>query len=214
MKQYTHLIWDFNGTILDDVTPSFQSANDLLTAHGMQPLSSLEEYRATFGFPIIDYYRRMGFDFSKTPYEVLAPEWMEYYHRNTQKEVIFEGMPMLLQWVSDAGLMQLILSATEASMLKRQCDALGISAYFSELLALDNIHAHSKQELGLAWRSRNPQARALMIGDSEHDAEVADAIGADCILVAYGHRPKEALARAKCLFVADTPHEILNFLKG
>ena len=98
-------------------------------------------------------------------------------------------------------------------MLHRQCDVLGIRDYFCELLAQDNIHAHGKLAVGLDWRKRNPDVRAVMIGDSEHDAEVAEAIGADCILVSYGHRPKEALKRARCLLVADGADDIISFLQ-
>ncbi|MBR2721522.1 MAG: HAD family hydrolase [Clostridia bacterium] len=213
MKQYTHLIWDFNGTVLDDVAPSFASANRLLRAHGLAPIESLDRYREVFGFPIVDYYQRLGFDFSKTPFEELAPEWVAYYREASTPERAFEHARTVLEWARKAGLCQLILSATEEGMLRQQCTSLGLLDYFSELVALDNIHAGSKVDVGLAWRARNPGARALMIGDSEHDAEVAHAIGADCILVSYGHRPKEALQRTNCLFVADNAQQIISFLE-
>ena len=83
MKQYTHVIWDFNGTVYNDVDACIRSANRLLTAHGLTPFSTVTEYRERFGFPIIDYYRRMGFDFDVTPYDELAVEWVDYYMEET-----------------------------------------------------------------------------------------------------------------------------------
>ena len=48
MKRYTHLIWDFNGTLLDDVSADFGAANRLLGNHGLPQLRDLDEYRAVF----------------------------------------------------------------------------------------------------------------------------------------------------------------------
>ena len=204
MKGYTHLVWDFNGTLYNDVPESIESANDLLAAHALPPIRSVEDYRALFGFPIVDYYRRMGFDFEKTPYSELAVEWVAYYLEHSKQSTLYPDVPDVLARVKQAGISQLILSATERGMLERQVELLGILPYFDELLGLDNIHAHSKEEIGRRWRQKHPDARVLLIGDTEHDAEVAAAIGADCILVSCGHRPHEALLACPVLAVAHS----------
>lgn len=212
MKRYTHLIWDFNGTLYNDVEASIESANDLLAAHGLPTVTSVEDYRALFGFPIIDYYRRMGFDFEKTPYSELAVEWVAYYLERSKKSALYPDVVASLERVKAAGMAQLILSASQREMLRGQVQSLGILPYFDDLLGLDNIHAYSKQEIGKAWRERTPNARPLLIGDTEHDAEVAAAMGADCILVGCGHRPKAALQSCKPLLVADSITEALDHI--
>ena len=52
MNKYTHLIWDFNGTVLNDVDVGVRAANALLVNHGLPPLPSTDAYRAVFGFPV------------------------------------------------------------------------------------------------------------------------------------------------------------------
>lgn len=203
MKQYTHIIWDFNGTLYDDVETCIKSANRLLEAHGLRRFSSVEEYRTIFGFPIIDYYRRMGFDFEKTPYGELAVEWVDYYMEESRDALLYRDALPVLKALQKTGAKQVILSATEREMLTAQLQALGVYALFDEVLGQDNIHAFGKQEIGLAWRREHPDAVPLFIGDTEHDAEVASAMGADCILLACGHRPKPALMQCKCLAVLD-----------
>ena len=64
---HTHLIWDFNGTILQDMDLGIRCTNTMLTERGLPVIPSVEAYREIFGFPIDEYYRRLGFDF------VLAP---------------------------------------------------------------------------------------------------------------------------------------------
>ena len=53
---YTHILWDFNGTILDDVSVGINAINVLLKRRKMPIIFSQEEYRAKFCFPVIDYY--------------------------------------------------------------------------------------------------------------------------------------------------------------
>lgn len=204
MKNYTHVIWDFNGTILDDLDACLRSANALLCRHGLAPLKDLAHYRAVFGFPIIEYYRRLGFDFSVTPYPVLAKEWVELYNRFSASSGLCPGVPELLARFSALGMRQIILSATEREMLLGQVRALGIIDWFDEIRGLDNIHAYSKTDLARDWRAAHPDARVLFLGDTDHDAATAAAIGADCLLVASGHQPRSVLERCPSLAVLDS----------
>ena len=212
MKNYTHLIWDFNGTILDDVQVGIDCANRLLEAHSLPRIASVEEYREKFGFPIIDYYRRMGFDFSVTPYDELAVEWVSYYLERKKDIPAFDDIADVLRKAKEKGLVQLILSATETGMLEGQVRDLGIRHCFDTLLGLDNIHAYSKQEIGCRWMAEHPEARPVMIGDTDHDAEVAAAMGVDCVLLACGHQSRKRLEQCRCLFVADSATEALERL--
>lgn len=212
MKQYTHLIWDFNGTLFDDVDAGIESANLLLEHHGLPLIRSREQYRALFGFPIIDYYRRLGFDFEKTPYPTLAAEWVPYYLSCSAKSKLYADAIATVSAVRAQGIAQLVLSATEQSMLKKQIEELGLSPYLEEILGLDNIHAYSKEEIGICWRTRHPDARVLFVGDTDHDAQVAAAIGADCILVASGHQSRETLQKLHPLAVLNNLSEIEAYL--
>ncbi len=201
--EYTHVIWDFNGTIYDDVNAGLQSANRLLRAHGLCEIGSIEEYRAVFGFPIIDYYRRMGFDFEQTPYDALANEWIPYYMEATRDATVYPAVMRLLSDIKERGIAQILLSATEHRMLCEQLENLQLRDYFDEVLGQDTIHAHGKQAIGLAWRERHSEARLLLVGDTAHDAQVAAAMGADCALIACGHQLRATLEQCACLAVYD-----------
>ncbi len=201
MPVYTHLIWDFNGTILNDLEASLLAANALLEQYGLKKLSSMEQYKELFGFPVIDYYKRMGFDFDKLSYDKLAVEWVAYYRRFSKGATFFAEVPRLLREVRELGAGQIILSASELGLLTSQLRELGIYDCFSEVLGLDNIHANSKTQLAREWRERHPHAKALFIGDTEHDFDTAQAMGADCILVASGHRPLHALQKTDAIEV-------------
>ncbi len=191
---YDYIIWDFNGTILDDVETGISSVNKLLCDRDLPQLGSKEEYRRVFRFPIIEYYRALGFDFDKEPYEVIAPLWVEQYLINVQKAEIFSDVRSTISVFANGGVKQVLLSATEKNMLKHQLCDLGLCDSFEEIMGLDNIHAASKEALAREWRQRHLNERVLLIGDTDHDAAVARAIGADCALVCRGHQAKAYLS--------------------
>jgi phosphoglycolate phosphatase len=210
--KYTHLIWDFNGTIFDDVEAGIISVNKMLFERGLDVIPSVEHYRGIFDFPIEDYYRGLGFDFDAEPYEVLAPIWVELYNQNAENSRLCGGVVETIQGARDMGVRQLVLSACEIGMLNRYLNKLGARQYLDEVIGLDNIHARSKIAEALEWRQRNPEARALMIGDTTHDFETAKALGADCVLFAGGHQSREKLSVCDCPIIDKIP-EILNYLK-
>ena len=196
--KYTHLIWDFNGTVLDDVEIGIASANALLARCGLSPIPSVEYYRSVFGFPVRDYYRRLGIDFSKTSFEELAPIWVEEYLSRVDKASLYDGVLETLVQLKRKGVRQILLSATEIDMLKGQLEALGIESYFDGIFGADNIHASSKKKQAEMWCLENPSAKPLFFGDTNHDFEVAEAVGGDCILFSGGHQSEERLLEIGC----------------
>ena len=188
-----YCIWDFNGTILNDVDAGIRAVNHLLAERGLPIIESREAYQRIFGFPIRAYYERLGFDFEREPYEVIAPLWVEQYWKTVKDAELFEDVKETLERLRSLGIRQTVLSATHKDMLTAQLTQLGVHGYFEELLGLDNIHAASKLSLAEDWRRRNPEARAIFLGDTDHDLDTARSIGAECFLIARGHQSAERL---------------------
>ena len=204
----SHILWDFNGTVLDDVEPCIMSINELLTTHGLPPLSDRAQYQSVFGFPVKDYYERIGFDFDKTSFDILAVEWVNLYYKYNSPLKLCPNIVPALEAVSKAGIPQLILTASKTEMVEGQLGELGIGSYFDGIIGLDNIHASGKSDIALEWKNRVKPANPVMIGDTEHDAEVADLIGADCLLVCCGHMSRQKLEGIKPVF--DDPYEAVK----
>ena len=190
---YEHIIWDFNGTILDDVETGILSVNKLLRDRALPEISSREHYQSVFCFPIKHYYERLGFDFEKEPYEVIAPLWVEQYMINVKNAKVFSDAKRAIGIFNERRIPQTLLSATELEMLKGQLLELGFSDAFCEVLGREDIHAASKEGIARDFRDRHPDERMLMIGDTDHDLQVARAIGVDCVLISRGHQSAEYL---------------------
>jgi len=190
---YSHVIWDWNGTLFDDVKLCMSVINTLLSTRGLKTLDSIAEYHTVFTFPIIDYYRKVGFDFEKEPFEALAVEFMDLYLSGDSACGLFPGTKSVLSGLQQTGVRQVMLSASKQEVLLKQVSRYDIADYFDELLGISDIHANSKLEIARAFAVRKNLQKAVLIGDSTHDFEVAQALDTDCILIPNGHQSKETL---------------------
>ena len=192
------LIWDWNGTLLDDVQLCLGLLNELLEQNGSPNRYDLAAYREIFGFPVVEYYRRAGFDFEKRSFEALAADYVERYDPASFACALCPGAADALAAVRSAGVRQVILSASELTLLNAQVEHLGVAGYFHELLGQTDYYAHGKLAVGKAWMARQSfdPAQAVLVGDTLHDAQVAAGLGAGCVLCAAGHQSRARLLTA------------------
>ena len=81
INNYKHIIWDWNGTLVDDVWLVVEIMNKMLKKRHLPGIDS-KKYREIFDFPVIKYYIKLGFDFSRESFEDLTIEFIgEYYDR-------------------------------------------------------------------------------------------------------------------------------------
>lgn len=187
------------------------SVNVMLSERGIKTIDSIESYRDIFDFPIEEYYRRLGFDFERETYEVLAPIWVAEYNARVEEAKIVDGVAAALDTTKKLGITQVIISASEEGMLCRDLKRLGVYGCFDRVMGLDNIHAGSKEHIAQAFAKENPDARLLFVGDTTHDAQVARAVGADCLLFSGGHQSRERLEA--CGYpVIDSILEIVKYI--
>lgn len=210
--KYSHILWDFNGTIFNDVDIGIKSANILLTRHGLPQIKGKSVYRNLFCFPIIEYYKKLGFDFDKTSYNELAAEWVDIYTSLIPEASLYNGVIRLLQYIKCSSSKQMILSATESEMLTAQLKSLNIFDYFDEVLGTGDIYAHGKKDIALIWAKKALPTKALLIGDTSHDKEVADSAGFDCLLISEGHESKERLLKTG-VEVCDSIFDVLDWIE-
>ena len=209
--KYSHIIWDFNGTILNDIQTGIDAVNVLLSRYGKKTVNSVEEYREAFGFPVIDYYEKIGLE--RENFQKYAPEWVAEYNLREPNAKIFDGVLSLLQCLKLNGYTQILLSATEKQMLLSQIKRLEITGMFDEIIGQDGIEAHGKVGAAIEWMKRTRPQNALFIGDSLHDFEVAQTIGVKCVLVSWGHQSKERLVKTGAM-VLDTVAELKKAIES
>lgn len=187
------ILWDWNGTLLDDLAYGIRVRNRTFPAFGLPTMDSIEEYHRQFTFPVRTYYERAGV--TDDNFVAVAHAWMDEYVRCFAEVPLHEDACETLEHFHQAGMTQVVLSASRRDMLCEQIASFGIQPYFSEILGLDNIYAGSKEAIGRQYLEQCgiSASGTVMLGDTLHDADVARAIGVECILIARGHQSRETL---------------------
>lgn len=196
MKTY---IFDYNGTILDDAQISVDCENVMLKDRGLPYGYSLQDYRNMYDNDMVSYYKRLGYTFESETFADVADEFTQLYLQRFDQCKLCEGVMDLLEAIRANHDQCVILSSCHDGLLHEQCDALGISEYFIEIMGIDNYLGGSKVEIGKHWMIRSgvwPED-CVYFGDTLADLHTANAIGVEnMVFVSTGHQSYERLVKA------------------
>ena len=209
-----HIIWDFNGTLLNDAQLSVDLDNDVFDQIGV-PRITLEDYRNNMTMPVRDFYSAVGVDYSVHSYETIARLWLDEFNQKAVGVGLVSGALDAIRYFHSQGRSQSVLSASYEPSLRKQCEALGLTPYMTDISGLEDESASKKTEIGRRQlRELGLEGRdVVLIGDMLTDAHLAEDLGADCILVSWGHNDLKRLLSSG-LPVARDFGELEEILKG
>jgi len=195
-SKISNIIWDWNGTLMDDLDLCIKVMNVSLAKRNMRLLTK-EYYREIFDFPVEGYYQRLGFDFANDSFEKLSVEFIGNYNQYQYESKLFDKTESLLSALKNKGVKMYILSARDGEQLRKNLEHYNVFQYFEDISGLKDIYAHSKVENGLQLieNQKIKKDETVMIGDTIHDAEVAKKLGLDCVLLNRGHQNNEKLIK-------------------
>jgi phosphoglycolate phosphatase len=199
-----HIIWDWNGTLLDDISACLATINLMLVKRGL-PLLTIETYREIFGFPVRDCYIKLGFDLNIEDWDAVSQEFHSIYRTEAMNVKLRDGIPAVLETLLSRGKAMYVLSASELSILTDMLDSRGIGRYFKNVYGHSDLYGSSKMVLGRKFLKDTgiPAEQVLFIGDTDHDYEVARELNCQCILLAGGHQATERLQKCGCRIVEN-----------
>ncbi len=205
-----HVIWDWNGTLLDDVDACVGAINRMLAPRHL-PMIDRDMYRRVFDFPVIRYYERLGFNLAEEDWDAVAVEFHGHYGELARGARLRAGVADVLQGLSRAAIPMSVLSACETSILARMLSEHGIADRFVHVFGLDNLQAASKLDLGkvLVRDLALLPGEMVLIGDTNHDHDVAIALGIRCVLMTGGHQHEDRLRATEIL---PSPSDLLSRL--
>ena len=198
------IIWDWNGTLLDDLDICIIGINKYLTERNLKTLDK-KRYRDIFGFPIGDYYQKIGFNLKKESLEDLSVKFLKTYFENFNQTRLNTGAHEILTKFQEAGFHQYILSALDQPSLDDSIKQFKIENFFKSIQGAQDTLAKGKIDYGrelFAAENLNPES-TILIGDTLHDKEVADSLNIKCVLYSGGHQTYDRLAINYSIVVSD-----------
>jgi len=201
---YKTIIWDWNGTLLDDSWLAVEVMDSMLINRAMEGLT-LERYQQLFDFPVKDYYEKLGFDFNIEPFEVVGLEFIDKYNARHYECNLRQNAIDLLNRFKTSGIRQYVLSARNHEHLTEEFNYYNLHHYFEHFSGLSDSFANGKLELGqqLIKLQQIDTKTTLLIGDTLHDFEVAYALGIDCVLLEGGHQSAVRLKTSNVRVIKD-----------
>ena len=189
-----HVIWDWNGTLVDDAWLCVEIVNELLTRRGLAP-TTLGKYSEDFGFPLRTYYQRVGFDLEREDFAAMGDEFNLRYSQRLGECRLREGAREVLTALGRNGIGQSLLSASNEADLEEMVAHYGVRSHFAAVAGVDNGLGEGKIERGHRHLADlNCRAdKVLLVGDTLHDIEVAAALGVHCVLLPSGHQSRRRL---------------------
>ncbi|MEY9213150.1 phosphoglycolate phosphatase-like HAD superfamily hydrolase [Thermobifida halotolerans] len=211
-----HIVWDWNGTLLDDNHANLAAANHVCELFG-RPALELEEWRRIFRRPLVPFYEELlGRPFADGEWERLNTAYNSHYQQFLPSCDLADGARDTLRGWRERGGSQSLLSMAAHEHLVPLVTEHGLVPHFTRV---DGRHydadVDSKAEHlvhHLAAQDVDP-ATVVLIGDIDDDAHAARAVGANAILVATGLMSRERLETTGYP-VADSLTEAVRMLNG
>jgi phosphoglycolate phosphatase len=215
------IVFDWNGTLLSDTVASWKAANVCLEFFG-RPAITLQQYRETFHFPVIHFYKLNGCDVDdvlarKSDANVLFQNAYESLAKNCRTR---RGAREILQWLKEQNIDCIILSNYITARIETHLERLKIAKYFQYVSAHDDdgttiLHSTTKvQRLGdyMTKRGYKPE-ETVIIGDSAEEPDIARHLGLTSIGITDGYITRERLKQAKPDFIVRALTDIKTCLK-
>lgn len=194
-----HIVWDWNGTLLDDF-PATVGAQNALAAHGWGwSEMAATEYQARFRRPLQPYYEDLaGRSFSDHEWADLQAAWLGHYLRLLEQHGLASDAQATLTAVTEAGATQSVCSMMHEDHLLDALVHFEVDHHFLSVLGNDGAQHHKDRQLVRHLERVHAELGttaidAVIIGDTLDDAHAADHAGIACVLVTTGEMTRDRL---------------------
>ena len=205
-----YILWDWNGTLLDDTQAALDTLNTMLARRGAKPIA-MEFFRDHFAFPCRPFYDTIGMHVEDDEWDALAKEYHDLYAEQPKR--LNRETIAALEAVKRSGAKQSIISALRQDLLDEATSFYGVASYMECVYGVDNLDGASKLDRALELMNHiapqvGEQPDVVLIGDALHDKEVADALKVRCVLCGQGSHASWRLRK-----VAPTGETLLEAVK-
>jgi phosphoglycolate phosphatase-like HAD superfamily hydrolase/ADP-ribose pyrophosphatase YjhB (NUDIX family) len=202
-----NIIFDWSGTLVDDLPAVLKASNYVLTQAG-KPEMTLDTFRAEFQLPFTTFYDR------HTP-DVPMPQLEEWFHaefRRAQTSVVeLPHARAFLEFCRKHKIRTFLLSTVHGDHFKVQCQGNRFDLFLDRPYT-DVWDKREKIHEILAENNLKPD-ETLFIGDMEHDIATAQHGGIHSAAVLTGYNTLEQLRAAKPDLIVEHLSELRSVLE-
>ena len=202
--KYQHIVWDWNGTLVDDAELCVVILNQILNNYGKMPVDRAF-YLDNFSFPVCEYYKSLGLPSCGPEYQEISQRFIEEYRKKHHICKLQKSSVKMLSYIKGCGISQSVLSAGNIADVLDFVEYHKLSDFFTIISGVYHTNATGKSDV--AHKHLNQiqacTSEILLIGDTLHDFEIATDLKVDCVLYSKGHNSKNRLLEASNSVIND-----------
>ena len=188
------VFWDWNGTLIDDAFVFVHILNVLLKKNNL-PKINLQYYKENFCFPVVDFYKKLGLYKNASFFSLLNKNFILLYEQQKNTPKLKANILSLIKFLNKKQIKQCVVSAQNNSTLNELVSFYGVGSFFVDVVGVNNDLACGKKKIAKILKNKFAEnKKILVVGDTFLDFDVANHIGADCVLVDWGHNSFEHLS--------------------
>ena len=149
----TTILWDWNGTLADDVQVALRSVNDILARRNRSPITT-EDYYSYIDTPIRRFYEHLFSPLDDQLFDRILTEFNEGYRLHMKETGLMEGGAETLERFRKAGLRQIIVSSSQLGEVQHFCRLFGTESYFQQILGVSDFQAAGKVDMACRFLPR------------------------------------------------------------
>lgn len=212
-RKFELLVFDWDGTLMDSAASIAESLQAACAELDL-PVPSVAQARHVIGLGLTDAMKYLLPDLPKTEYAKVVDRYRVHFFRRDGGTTLFPGAAAMIRELHDAGFLLAVATGKSRRGLDRALAATGVGEYFHMTRCADE--GFSKPHPGMLQAVMESllatPAGTLMIGDTTHDLEMAQAAGVAALAVTYGAHEREVLVRQQPLAIIDTPPALRDWL--
>lgn len=214
------VIFDWNGTIPDDVDLFCSATNEILTLLGNEPIT-VDRYRDVFNVPVNKTYEMLGCSESKMKqYErEMVDVWRDHVENHIDKVHLRGGATEALSAIKGMGHSTAVLSNYLRDSISKQALKFGIHHYFDSILARqpaelkDVMNNQNKGDRLQAFIKQKNIEQGIVVGDSPEEVSIARRFGFTSVGIAQGLCSEARIRAAKPDFMIHHLNEMPSIVR-
>ena len=214
-KRYDLIVFDWDGTVMDSTTMIAGSIQTACRDLGLA-VPGDEAARHVIGLGLSQALRYAVPDAPESMYEPLVARYRHHFMAQDQAIPLFKGARETIAELHDAGYWLGVATGKSRAGLDRVLESTGLKQYFHATRTADQTL--SKPNPAMLFELMDELAvsagRALMIGDTTHDVQMAQNAKVDVVAVGHGAHPPEQLQELNPLALVKDFAELRVWLKA
>lgn len=203
-KRFELVVFDWDGTLMDSAAAIAEAIQEACRDLG-QPVPDDERARYVIGLGLNDALAHVAPGLDVADYPRMIDRYRVHFLRRDGGTKLFDGARELLDELRDEGYLLGVATGKSRRGLDRAMADSGLAGVFDMTRCADE--GHSKPHPGMLQAiidglATTPE-QTLMIGDTTHDVQMAQAAGASALALTHGAHGREALQSSAPLALLD-----------